>query len=44
MLHDPREYSDPMEFRPERFLGEHPELDPRAIIFGFGRRWVSMML
>ena len=40
MLHDPREYSDPMEFHPERFLGEHPELDPRAIAFGFGRRWV----
>ena len=38
MLHDPREYSDPMEFHPERFLGERPELDPHAIAFGFGRR------
>ncbi|KIM50800.1 hypothetical protein SCLCIDRAFT_1225091 [Scleroderma citrinum Foug A] len=41
MLHDPRIYSDPMEFRPERFLAcrsKDPETDPRTIAFGFGRR------
>lgn len=41
MLHDPRVYSDPMEFRPERFLAcgtKDPEADPRTIAFGFGRR------
>jgi len=41
MLHDPRVYSDPMEFRPERFLdgeSKEPENDPRPIAFGFGRR------
>ena len=41
MLHDPRVYSDPMEFRPERFLAcgsKEPETDPLTIAFGFGRR------
>ena len=41
ILHDPRVYSDPMEFRPERFLAcgsKHPETDPHTIAFGFGRR------
>ena len=41
MLHDPRVYADPAEFRPERFLGgevKEPETDPRTIAFGFGRR------
>jgi len=41
MLHDPRTYSEPNEFRPERFLardGKEPETDPRTICFGFGRR------
>ena len=27
-----------MEFNPERFLGDRPEPDPRATVFGFGRR------
>ena len=40
MLHDPEVYSDPFEFKPERFLGESPERDPRDICFGFGRRYV----
>ncbi|KAL4079442.1 cytochrome P450 [Scleroderma citrinum] len=41
MLHDPHYFSEPMEFRPERFLvheGKQPECDPRTICFGFGRR------
>lgn len=39
--HDPNVYPDPMTFKPERFLatpGQTPELDPRTLIFGFGRR------
>jgi cytochrome P450 len=31
-------YSDPEVFRPERFLGDAPEQDPREYAFGFGRR------
>lgn len=27
-----------MEFRPERFLGPTPELNPHTLSFGFGRR------
>ncbi|KAF8558813.1 cytochrome P450 [Imleria badia] len=41
MLHDPRTYSEPNEFKPERFLardGKEPEVDPRTVCFGFGRR------
>ncbi|KAF8814215.1 cytochrome P450 [Phlegmacium glaucopus] len=38
MLHDPKVYSDPMSFKPERFLGPDMEQDPRDICFGFGRR------
>ncbi|KAG1747590.1 cytochrome P450 [Suillus lakei] len=35
---DQEMYPDPLEFRPERFLGPSPQLDPRKFIFGFGRR------
>ncbi|KAJ3746174.1 cytochrome P450 [Lentinula detonsa] len=38
MNHDPEVYHDPMSFKPERFLGPNPELDPREACFGFGRR------
>ena len=38
ILHDPSVYPDPMEFIPERYLGENPEKDPSPIAFGFGRR------
>lgn len=39
--HDPRNYSDPYLFKPERFLPENPAdmpLDPSTVAFGFGRR------
>lgn len=39
-MHDPQIYANPMTFEPARFLGETPELDPRKICFGFGRRSV----
>ncbi|KAI0078416.1 cytochrome P450 [Panus rudis PR-1116 ss-1] len=42
MLHDPEEYPDPYEFKPERFIkvGKlDPNVrDPTTIAFGFGRR------
>ncbi|TFK75553.1 cytochrome P450 [Pluteus cervinus] len=41
MAHDPAIYHDPMVFNPARFLaspGHELELDPRSIVFGFGRR------
>ncbi|THH18356.1 hypothetical protein EW146_g2619 [Bondarzewia mesenterica] len=43
MSKDARYYKEPMRFKPERFLkspggGEEPELDPAALVFGFGRR------
>ncbi|KAJ7741977.1 cytochrome P450, partial [Mycena maculata] len=31
-------YPEPELFRPERFLGPNPQLDPRKTVFGFGRR------
>jgi hypothetical protein len=39
--HDPDNYPDPSSFRPERFLGENPELDPDTYVWGFGRRRCS---
>jgi cytochrome P450 len=53
MLHDPEVYSDPDEFKPERFLKTNADgayeldptvLDPRTIAFGFGRRCLSFHL
>ena len=38
---DPSIYPDPTEFRPERFLGENPQLDPREYAFGGGRRYAN---
>lgn len=35
---DATHYTDPETFRPERFLGNSPELDPHSWAFGFGRR------
>ncbi|GKZ33657.1 hypothetical protein AbraIFM66950_003685 [Aspergillus brasiliensis] len=38
MTHDPTIYPHPEVFDPERFLGENPQPDPSAWVFGFGRR------
>ena len=37
-MRDPQTYHDPLTFNPSRFLGPNPELDPRELAFGFGRR------
>ena len=37
-MHDPATHADPMEFKPERFLGKNPEPEPRSTAFGHGRR------
>lgn len=44
MTHDPKVYKKPMEFNPGRFLGDAPEQDPKEIVFGFGRRFVQILL
>ena len=47
-MHDPDEYEDPDEFRPERFIRDgklDPNIrDPLAFAFGFGRRHVSYVV
>ncbi|EKM59405.1 uncharacterized protein PHACADRAFT_181407 [Phanerochaete carnosa HHB-10118-sp] len=47
ILHDPKCYHDPMEFKPERFLAsdsKEPELDPSKFAFGYGRRSTIRLL
>ncbi|KAJ7923837.1 cytochrome P450, partial [Mycena leptocephala] len=41
MIHDPKEYAEPMVFNPGRFIGtdtKDAEKDPSRICFGYGRR------
>ena len=46
MLHDPKEYPDPMTFKPERYIKggriDTSIRDPLTIAFGFGRRHVAL--
>lgn len=43
MSRDPETYADPEVFNPDRFRGDNDDtkeiVDPRAYIFGFGRRY-----
>ena len=47
ILHDPEVFSDPMVFRPERYLKDgklNPKVrDPDCAAFGFGRRSVNIL-
>jgi len=38
ICHDPKIYPNPFRFDPERFLGDDPQVDPREVVFGGGRR------
>ncbi|EJD47046.1 cytochrome P450 [Auricularia subglabra TFB-10046 SS5] len=42
IAHDPESYPDPVDFKPERYLGANESTtgncDPRNYVFGFGRR------
>lgn len=40
-LHDPKDYSDPEAFKPERYLEPLNEQDPSEVAFGYGRRSCS---
>ena len=48
MLNDERDYPEPHEFKPERFLKDgkldSSVRDPMDIAFGFGRRWALIIL
>ncbi|KAL8928315.1 MAG: hypothetical protein Q9172_000999 [Xanthocarpia lactea] len=37
-LHDPKDYSEPDTFKPERYLAPLHEPDPSELAFGYGRR------
>ncbi|CAE6479786.1 unnamed protein product [Rhizoctonia solani] len=38
IFHDPKYYSSPHTFTPDRYLKPIPDPDPRKYVFGFGRR------
>lgn len=38
MAHDPKKYSNPQAFNPDRFIGPEAEMSPRNFVFGWGRR------
>lgn len=42
MAHEEAMYANPEEFNPDRFLNSTAR-DPRSYVFGFGRRFVSII-
>jgi cytochrome P450 len=47
-MHDPEVFDDPMIFKPERYLKNgrinKEILDPNDVAFGYGRRFVDLLL
>lgn len=43
ICHDENNYPNPFEFDPERFIGSNPQVDPREVVFGGGRRYARML-
>ena len=48
IMHDPKHFSNPMEYQPERYLKDgrlNPDvMDPASVAFGYGRRSVVIDL
>lgn len=47
MTHDPRVYANPDLFNPDRFISTEEKVtepDPRGVCFGFGRRFVHLII
>lgn len=47
-MHDPAKFDDPMEFKPERYLGKDGKIDPTVLspeagAFGYGRRYATCL-
>ena len=47
ILHNPKNFDNPMEYRPDRYLKDgklNPDvMDPDSVAFGFGRRSVDLL-
>ena len=44
MLRNGKEYDEPDDFKPERWIMDSPPTDDNKYAFGFGRRYVQFTL